>query len=236
MLHWEVMKITTLNLQGFTDWQNHKPAIVAYLQQTNPDIIFFQEVVFIPEIAPYDQVQLLNQELDYPYEQTSVTRLQDSPHYEAFREGLGILSKYPVVTSNTVVLKHADGDEHNRILQMFDVLIGDKRIKLANVHFSLTDTIDFATAHLEETLQIIDAQNEARIIAGDFNINHLEDLSALWSRDYTSSTDIPYISFPAENKRIDYVLVPKAYELTSVETSQGELSDHCAVTIEIDLK
>jgi len=230
------MKLTTLNLQGFTDWQNHKPAIVAHLQQINSDIILFQEVVFIPEIAPYDQVQLLNQELHYPYEQTSVTRLQDSPHYEVFREGLGILSKYPIVASNTLVLKHAEGDEHNRILQMFDVLIGDKRVKLANVHFSLTDTIDFATAHLEETLQVIEAQNETRIIAGDFNIDHLEDLSNLWSRDYTSSTYIPYISFPAENKRNDYVLVPKAYELISIETSQAELSDHRAVTAEIDLK
>jgi endonuclease/exonuclease/phosphatase family metal-dependent hydrolase len=227
------MKLTTLNLQGFTNWEARKPEILAYLKEADPDIIVFQEVVFIPDQSSYNQVQLLNQELGYPYEHSAVTRLQPSHEYATFREGLAVLSKYPVTKTDTIVLKKAEGDEHNRILQLIDVVKDDEQIKLANVHFSLTDVVDYATAHLEETLEIFRTKNEKRIMAGDFNIDHIEDSSYLWSSDYEASTHFPYVSFPAENKRNDYVLVPKPYRITELETSSDTLSDHNAVTVDI---
>jgi len=228
------MKLTTLNLQGFIDWQNREPEIVDYLKATDPDVILFQEVVFIPTISAYNQVQLLNQKLNYPFEHHAVTRLQPSHEYETFREGLAMLSKYPVLKTDTIVLKQADGDEHNRILQMIDVLKDGQVVKLANIHFSLTDTVDYATAHLVETLEIIAERGEERIMAGDFNIDHLETLSELWQNHYESSTKIPYVSFPSQNKRNDYILVPKTYEFLDVATSTDGLSDHRAVTVHIE--
>lgn len=227
------MKITTLNLEGFTNWQIRKPEILAYLKATNPDVILFQEVVYIPDISPYNQVQLLNQELLYPYEHSAVTRLQPSTEHKTFREGLGMLSKFPVMKTDTVVLKKEADDEHHRIVQLIDLVISDQPVLLANVHFSLTDTTDFATAHLEETLQIIDSKGEQRIIAGDFNIDHLEALSGLWGEHYEASTKVPYISYPAMHKRNDYVLVPKPLSFTELTTSGDTLSDHRAVTVNI---
>jgi len=234
-VHWVVVKLTTLNLQGFTDWNHRKPEIVDYLKSTQPDIIFFQEVVFLPTISERNQVQLLNDDLQYTYEHSAVTRLQPSPEYEVFREGLAFLSKYPVLKTDTIVLRKAEGDEHNRIVQLMDVQIGHDVVKLANVHFSLTDTVDYATAHLQETLDIIKAQGEPRIIAGDFNLDHLEELSDVWSEDYDASTRVEYISYPSMGKRNDYVLVPKGLHLKHVSTSGNSLSDHRAVTVEIDL-
>lgn len=229
------MKLTTLNLQGFTDWEQRKPEIVAYLKTTNPDIILFQEVVFLPDISPLNQVQILNQELGYPYEHSVITRLQPSPYYDVYREGLSMLSKHPVTKSNSIVLKQAEGDEHNRILQLADILIDEQIVKIANVHFSLTDETDFATAHLLETLDIMNGYGEKRIIAGDFNIDHLEDLSHVWGDAYEASTKIPYISFPSQHKRNDYVLVPKPYSLKGLSVSSDKLSDHVAVTFDIDV-
>lgn len=229
------MKLTTLNLQGFTDWQQRKPEIVEYLKVTDPDVILFQEVVFLPGISPFNQAQLLNQELGYPYEHSAVTRLQPSKEYETFREGLSMLSKYPVTKTDTIVLKKEDGDEHNRIIQLADVLMDEETIPLANVHFSLSDTTDFATAHLKETLEIISDKHEKRVIAGDFNIDHLEALSGMWSEKYDSSTQFSYASYPSMNKRNDYVLVPKGYILHNLSTSDGTLSDHCALTVEITI-
>jgi len=228
------MKLTTLNLQGFIDWQNREPEIVDYLKATDPDVILFQEVVFIPTISAFTQVQLLNQKLNYPYEHSAVTRLQPSHDYETFREGLAMLSKYPVLKTDTVVLKQAAGDEHNRIMQLIDIQIRDRVVKLANVHFSLTDTVDYATAHLVEALEIIADKKEERIIAGDFNIDHLETLSELWQDRYRSSTKVPYISYPSQNKRNDYILVPKTYEFLDIATSTDGLSDHRAVTVHIE--
>ena len=146
-----------------------------------------------------------------------------------------MLSKYPVTKTDTIVLKKEFDDEHHRIIQLIDVTMGDKVVLLANVHFSLTDDTDFATAHLKETLKIIKDEDEQRIIAGDFNIDHLEQLSDIWSEDYEASTKIPYISFPAMNKRNDYVMVPKPFIFAELSTSGDKLSDHRAVTVEIDL-
>ena len=227
------MKITTLNLQGFVDWQRREPAIITYLQETQPDIILFQEVVYLPETSAHNQVQLINQTLRYPYEQTSVTRLQVGLKVETYREGLGMLSKYPVTKTDTIVLKKAPDDEHNRIVQLFDIRYKDITIQLANVHFSLTDTKDFATAHLAETLDILTRRGEERIIAGDFNIADLSASKHLWQDSYASSSQFEYVSFPSEEKCIDYFLVPKSFKLRHVTTSNNELSDHRAITAEV---
>ena len=87
------MKLTTLNLQGFNDWLHREPEIIDYLKATDPDVILFQEVVFLPAISAFNQVQLLNKKLNYPFEHSAVTRLQPSHEYETFREGLAVLSK-----------------------------------------------------------------------------------------------------------------------------------------------
>ena len=229
------MKLTTLNLQGLIDWNDRKPEIVTYLTATKPDVIVFQEVVYIPTVSPYTQVQLLNTELGYAFEHSAVTRLQPSHQYPVFREGLAMLSNYPVLSTDTIVLRKAEGDEHNRIVQFIDIDVNGAIVKLANVHFSLSDTIDYATGHLKETLEILKMRGEERIIAGDFNLDHLESVAELWNDSYEATTKVPYISYPAMNKRNDYVLVPKAYNFTDLSTSGDSLSDNRAVTIKIDL-
>lgn len=228
------MRITTLNLQAFSDWKKRESKIVAYLKEIDPDIIFFQEVVFIPDTSPYNQVQLLNKQLCYPYENSAITRLQPSHEYHIYREGLSVLSKYPIVHADTIVLKQAEQDEHNRIVQFVDVDYASGVVKLANVHFSLTDTIDFATEHLKETLQIMADRGEERIIGGDFNMDDITKASALWTDRFTTSIQTSYISYPSHNKRIDYFLLPKQIGCNSIVTSPDGLSDHRAVTITID--
>jgi endonuclease/exonuclease/phosphatase family metal-dependent hydrolase len=229
------MRITTLNLQQFVNWEARQPAIIDYLQSTSPDIIVFQEVVFLPKISPYNQVQLLNQTLNYSTIHSAITRLQPSTEHETYREGLAALSKFPVVQSDTIILKQAPGDEHNRIVQLLDLEVDGRIIKIANVHFSITDIIDFATAHLTETLEILAMRGEERIIVGDFNLSSLEEAAYLWEKQYRCSTEKDYITFPKQNKRIDYFLIPKAYSFESISTSEGELSDHQAVTVDIKL-
>lgn len=229
------MIITTLNLQGFSDWQRREPAIVAYLQETQPDFILFQEVVYLPDTSAYNQVQLLNHALHYPFEHTSITRLQVGLEVETYREGLGVLSKHPVSKTDTIVLKKAPDDEHNRIVQLLDIRYKDTTVKLANVHFSLTDTTDFATAHLAETLDILARRGEKRIIAGDFNLADLSATQRLWQDNYSASTQFDYISFPSEEKRIDYFLIPKICKIQTITTSDNDLSDHRALTAEIQI-
>ncbi|MNH58508.1 Endonuclease/Exonuclease/phosphatase family protein [compost metagenome] len=229
------MKITTLNLQGFDNWEERVAYITAHLKHESPDLILFQEVVFLPEINARNQVQLLNANLQYPYQQTAISRLQVGLEYPVYREGLGCLSRHPIATSDIIVLKQAPGDEHQRIVQLLDIAVGDEIIKLAHVHFSITDFTDFATPQLEETLALLKARGEERIIVGDFNLNHLEESIELWGDTYDASTKFPYISYPSMEKRNDYFLIPKHYSFKTFTVSDDErISDHNALTTTIE--
>lgn len=224
---------TTLNLQGFNDWQQRQPAILDYLQQTDADIVVFQEVVYLPEISVLNQVQLLNQTLHYPSLHSAVTRLQVGLDYPVYREGLAFISKHPVISTDTIILKQAEGDEHNRIVQLIDLLINGEVVKFANVHFSITDYVDFATEHFKETLELLKARGEQRIIIGDYNLNSIDESATFWKEDYSASTVVPYISFPQMNKRIDYALIPIHYRFESISVSSETLTDHTALTVTV---
>ena len=228
------MKITTLNIQGFDAWEKRKDAILAHLTQQNSDVIFFQEVVFLPEVSPFTCVEVLNQSLKYPYESDVISRLQVGLEYPVYREGSAILSKFPIAKTSTLALKKEDRDEHHRIIQMADILIDNQIVKFANIHLSITDFFDLATPQLKEVLEILKARNEERILIGDFNITFLEETAELWQDDYIASTEVPYVTYPSMNKRVDYVLIPKSYSFKQTSISDDNLSDHRALTVEIE--
>jgi len=225
------VKITSLNLQGFEHWEDRKPNILAYLRQESPDIVLFQEVVYLPELSAHNPAELLNAELGYQYENCAVSRLQVGIEYPVYREGLAAISRYPILKSDVIVLKQDERDAHQRIVQLLDIMINHQVVKIANVHFSITDDFDFATPQLIELLDTLKARGESRIIVGDFNLDRLEDSAELWQDRYHASTVFPYLSYPSWNKRNDYFLIPKSYQFDSFATSgDTPLSDHTALT------
>lgn len=230
------MKIMTLNLQGYFDWDSRADHIIRHIKRANPDVILFQEVVYLPEESQYTQVSLLNRILKYPFSHTSVTRLQSSQHFENYREGLAVLSRLPISSSEALVLKQESDDPHNRIVQFIDVLDDERTVGLANVHLSVRD--DHAVHHLQEILSIMNERGEKRVLAGDFNVDNIARLaSSLWREDYVLSTSKrEYVSFPEGHKTIDYFLVPREYEIDSLGLSHDGLSDHRALTAEIEYK
>lgn len=232
------LTITSLNLQGFEEWEERNPRILEFLSKVSPDVVFFQEAVFLPSISPHNQAQLLNQELGYPFEVSTISRLQVGLEHPIYREGLALLSKYPISSSDTVSLKQEEGDELNRILQMIDIVVDGAIIRLGNVHFSITDDVDYATPHLQETLDILESRHEKRVLIGDFNLSYLEESESLWGKDYKATTEVPYITYPSWHegpKRTDYALIPNEYSFDSIKVSEDGLSDHRALTIVIDI-
>jgi endonuclease/exonuclease/phosphatase family metal-dependent hydrolase len=227
------MKLTTLNLNGQNNWRKREPFILKYLTAEDADIVFFQEVVYLPEESPYTPVSLLNRRLKYPYEQSIISRLQTSTQYKDYREGLSVLSKFPITTSETLVLKQDPHDHLQRIVQLIDVNYHGHIVKLANVHFA--ENPELAYDHLAELLEILKSRHERRIIIGDFNMPDLKH-NQLWKNTYTASTSEYYISYPTNNDRIDYVLMPKSDILVDVSLSPDGLSDHRALTANIHLK
>jgi endonuclease/exonuclease/phosphatase family metal-dependent hydrolase len=229
------LSITTLNLQGFEDWEDRDSKIYNYLSRVDSDAVVFQEAVFLPSVSPHNQAQLLNQQLKYPFQVSTISRLQVGLEYPIYREGLAVISKFPITSSDTLILKKAEKDKHSRILQLVDIKLDDRIVRLGNIHFSITDTVDYATPHLEETLAILKARKEKRILIGDFNLTNLEATEALWKEDYIASTTFDYITYPSVKKRIDYALIPKEFSFVSVNVSEDGLSDHRALTVVLDI-
>src|SRR5688572_1544648 len=129
------LKITSLNLAGFKDWDTRQSKIVSFINNTRPDILFLQEVKFDPSQSAYSQSTLLNRSLakTFAYTQTTVSKFYQPSAGKPFREGLAILSRFPITTSEALVLvKHAD-DKHPRIIQNADLHINNQQIGIANI-------------------------------------------------------------------------------------------------------
>lgn len=225
------MKVTTLNLAGYKNWAEREPNIVSYLESTDSDIVFLQEVKFNREYSPYSQSNYLNSKLrtPYPYTQTSVSRYYMQSDDIESREGLAILSRYPIIDSEILVLTKRPDDKHTRIIQKVDVSINDRVISFTNVHFSNNQ---YSDEQLAETLQIIKDTGSKNVVLGDFNIFDIKTVSDLYSADYVASTDFSqYVSFPSENATLDYALMPRDFAFTSLSVGEN-LSDHNALSFE----
>lgn len=229
------LKICSLNLHGFKGWDSREPKIIDYLGDVKPDVILFQEVVHDLEYGPYNQIDILNKALLYEHVNTSVSRLYISERTGMNKEGLGILSKLPIHRTETLVLNKQPDDKHNRIVQMVDLNLNGTEVKLANVHF--TNRQHLSRLHLQELIELLNQRNEERVIAGDFNMYDIADNADLYADKYTASTDFKkYISYPEKQETLDYILIPKTYEFETLETHDGNFSDHSALLTDIRSK
>lgn len=225
------MKIATLNLAGYRNWSEREASIVSFLDNNDIDVICFQEVKFDQSVSFLGQAQLVNSKLHTPYRfsQSSISRTFTTDS-KASKEGLAVLSKYPIINSETLVLNKYDDDKHTRIVQNVNVEIGGVIQKFTNVHFSNNEHSD---EQLNELLSILKGRNEQRIILGDFNMYDLESVKHLYANDYTdSAVNGEYVSFPSESVRLDYALIPNVFTFNNFSVYDG-LSDHTALVFEI---
>ncbi|MNH50319.1 Endonuclease/Exonuclease/phosphatase family protein [compost metagenome] len=229
------MKVTTLNLAGYKRWTEREANVIAYLDESQSDIVFIQEVKFDDRFSPYSQSKHLNSRLHtpYPYAQACISRIYQTSDGKDSREGLAVLSKYPIIDSETLVLTKQPDDKHTRIIQKVSLRLHNEVVTFVNVHFSNNR---YSLGQLDETLRLVKNSGERSVILGDFNIFELGTVKHLYEPEYTASTEVAdYISFPSENATFDYALVPHEYKLTSLTVGEN-LSDHNALSFELEIK
>ncbi|NCU38153.1 endonuclease/exonuclease/phosphatase family protein [Candidatus Saccharibacteria bacterium] len=226
------MKLVSLNLCGYSDWQSRRDKIVSFLNDINADIVCLQEVKFDVKKGSDNQANYLNSLLSNPYKYSnaSITKFYRSSNGEPFREGLATLSRHPILNAENLALTQAEDDKHVRIIQNLDINDKDTTVKISNVHFSNNA---HSVEQLKEVLAILDSRNEVRIIMGDFNIFDLSQVKEIYSDKYKSSADFTkYMSYPSKTQTLDYVLLPHEHSFLSVSVQDG-LSDHNALIVDI---
>lgn len=229
------MKLISLNLAGFSDWQLRQQRIVDFIAREDPDLLLLQEVQYDPEWSVYSQSVLLNRLLPVPlpFTQSTVSKFYQPSSGTAFREGLAVLSKLPIISSESLVLTKQIDDKHPRIVQNVNLQLEDAQVLVSNVHFSNNK---YSVDQLSELVKIFEARDERRIIVGDFNILDLAANREIYDKDYLASVDFKgYRSFPSEGLTLDYALLPRGNKFESLEVYEG-LSDHNALCFVVDVR
>lgn len=227
-------KVISLNIAGFKEWDSRRQKIAQRIDRENPDVVLLQEVKFDPLVSAYSQSVELNKLLNRPFEftQTSISKYYQSSSGSSYREGLAVLSRFPITNSEILVLTKQVDDKHTRIVQNIDLDVRGRELLLSNVHFSNNA---YSVDQLQELIHILDSRGEKRLIAGDFNIFDVEANRPLYDSGYTSSVAFKtYVSFPSEGHTLDYVLIPAECSFASLETIEG-LSDHNMLVCTVEI-
>lgn len=229
----------------------------SWITNIRPDIVFLQEV------SPDPGNGRLQSDLIFSGDH-SVKRLYASQYKWGDREeGLSIITRYPIIGTDSMILPEAAADGQRRVL-VAALEIGGNRVLVANTHLAFH--IEQDDMRHEQAIHLLKCikqssefyQTNGIVLAGDFNAVpestaisavtksdlHLSDIftnTELRRHRYTSSSNNPYVDANDSSDRwIDYIFISKVLRATSRSLAlDGEdgapfASDHVALVAEVE--
>ncbi len=234
------LKLLNLNLWNYNEWDIRKPKIIKFIQKHKPDFIAFQEIRDDLKFNKKgdNQLEQLNKKLNYPYSAFyAVTdkRNERPTKYKRYCiEGIGVLSKFPILKIEKKKLKKHKEDIYN-CGNLHIKIKANKIVDLIVVHFSNSNY--FSLLHLLETLNYIKNKKIKPVILGDFNMYESDVLHDLTRDNFNNSREYKkYISYPARKWTLDYILIPKNCKFKSFKSAGYGLSDHKVLISSINIK
>lgn len=178
-----VVRVATWNLgHRFGDFEGRLEAIVATLRAECPDIVCLQEVWAME--GGTDQVDLLADALDLQATRTP------SIFWRGFSYGNAILTRWPILTSETVGLHDANGAVTPRTMLFATIDAPSHALTVVSTHFE--HRFDRSSTRLAQAkqlcLQIADRRSNSEqsfpvIVGGDFNaLPDSDEMRALTGR------------------------------------------------------
>lgn len=242
------MKILTINIWRYYEWEKRKEKVINFLKEQNADIVFLQEAAYDERLKDKwpNQIKEINEKLKYSDSTfgklMEMRKWHDKPINWVMYYGFGILSKYPIINSEVVILPYIEKDKKFGFMHAV-IEIPEGNIDLIDVHFENTNA--GSKQHLKQTLDWCKKKGIKPIIAGDFNMKVVEDLKKLAEKDYYISYVVkPYNSFmPTKFSHdqvpitLDYIVPHKdKFEIKNIECINNGISDHNPVIAEIKIK
>jgi endonuclease/exonuclease/phosphatase family metal-dependent hydrolase len=226
------IKLLTLNIyRYYANWEKRKRLIINYIKQQNPDLVFLQECFDDGRYNNYgdNQAEQLNKELNYDGCVYSIAEMLRTEGKEKLKtsvfDGLGCLTRFPIINLKNLRLTQHEGDNHFRIIQKLIFNINEKNLIIYHTHYSNRD--NFAKWQLEETMDLIKKEKSIPLIVGDLNIRVTDDIIKVASKIYKISwTEKNYVGYPAHNEVLDYILIPKKWNFKEIICEKDGLSDH----------
>lgn len=232
-----MIKLLTLNLWRYNDFDVRLLNIINLVKDKSPDVIFLQEVQIDESFSSLSQAEILKKNLpEYKYLIFSVIYEKDfqagKKLEKPVQHGMAVLSKYPVLNSFEYFLHKNEGEIEPRSVLCFDLEINKEVYKFANIHFANKEA--WAKNQLVEFLKFMHTRGEARIMVGDFNLYHLSEYFEVW-KGYKLSFDFKkYFSYPKDNGCLDYALIPNEFKFINLEMLEDYVSDHKALIVSVN--
>jgi len=241
------MKIVTLNVWRYFDWEKRKDKVIDFLKKQKADIIFLQEAAYDDRLKNKwpNQVEEINETLKY--KSTFYGKIRDMKKW--FQEpidwkmhyGLGILTKYTITKKKLVILSHVELDKNFGFLHI-ELQTSQGKIDIVNVHLENTDR--GSKEQLEYILNWCEKKKIKPIIAGDFNMRITDNLKLANKKYHVSYFIKPYKSFmPTKHTTtkvpltIDYILAHKSkFDMSNVKCVKTKISDHYPLLAKIIIK
>jgi endonuclease/exonuclease/phosphatase family metal-dependent hydrolase len=159
--------------------------LVAEIKSSSADVLFLQEIDFESmRSAKINQAKYLALKANYPYVAEAITWEANyipfpywpvSRHFGQMKSGGAVLSKYPIISSEVVLLNKPKTNPWwynlfylHRYFQKVQIQFGEKKINLVNVHLEAFDKDD-RKSQIESLVKIVQDE-KVDIVAGDFNM------------------------------------------------------------------
>jgi endonuclease/exonuclease/phosphatase family metal-dependent hydrolase len=218
---------------GFTDLQ----AIAAVINNEKPDLIALQEVDSCTVRSGKNSFQAKDlAEMTGMYYHFAKALVRSEGDY-----GVAILSKYPILKSESYRLPATEGSEsETRALAVVTVNVLHKKLVFMSVHLDNRTNKD-RQFQSEKLLKIAKQYDQYPIIlCGDFNMQANNDIFKLISQQFFMCCENQPFTIPSTNPRrtIDFILMNKKaaglFSIVNYNTvDERYASDHLPVKMEI---
>ncbi|MEB2775384.1 endonuclease/exonuclease/phosphatase family protein [Algoriphagus sp. D3-2-R+10] len=206
-----------------------------YIKVSNADLVGLQEVdSMCNRSGSVDQMKILAEITGMHY------AFQRHFEYDGGAYGLGILSKYPIISEeHNQITSIKNGENRSLALLSAKISLPDrKEIVFATVHLALDQSTRLIQA--DETLEFLESDLPL-ILTGDFNSEPGTEEIELFSEQMKMADDKLDYTFPVINpsKKIDYIWISKDHSknISHVKVPLTiQYSDHLPLEAELTLK
>lgn len=231
------LKVMTYNLR-FGELSSLKE-IADFITKNGPDFVALQELDCMTrrERTPHQHDKNFVTELGY-YTKLLPLYGKTIPYAGGFY-GIGMLTKYPYISVQKIMLPKQETKHEARALLMAEVeLPGGDTIIVASTHLDYISS-ESRDKQLKVITRILEEKRFPVILGGDFNTKPNSDEIKKYFKAWRSLSDDAMLTSPSKHpqNKIDYLFgYPKnSWRLLSSKVENVLLSDHLPILSEVEL-
>ncbi len=203
-----------------------------FINEHRPDVVFLQEVdVNTKRQNRHTMAELGNQTKMF-------TAFGKSIPLSGGYYGLGILSRYPIVGMERILLPMLEaGREQRSLLKAIIELENGRQVCVACTHLDLKT--EERVAQVEHLNKVLKATGLPVLVGGDFNAQPQDKEIKQGMADWMRAMAEDAYTFPQDkpDQKIDYIFAHprQAWQIRAASVPPVELSDHRPVVVEYEL-